>query len=79
MLQQQQENHERKPVLFASRVSTYFDAKYSISELELLAVVWSIEHFKNYMYGVNFQVISDHKALASVLKPNKGKKGSLVG
>ena len=42
--------------------------------MELLAVVWAIEHFKNYVYGVKFQVISDHKALALVLKPNRSNK-----
>ena len=42
--------------------------------MELLAVVWSIEHFENYVYGVEFGVVSDHKALQSVLKANKGNK-----
>ena len=55
---------------FASRFSTDFEFKYSINEWELLAVVWAIEHFKNYVYGVKFQVVSDRKALASVQKPN---------
>ena len=59
---------------FASRFLTDFESKYSINELELLAVVWAIEQFKNYVYGVKFQVISDHKALASVLKPNRSNK-----
>ena len=56
---------------FATRFSTDFEAKYSINKLELLAVVWAIEHFKIYVYGVKFRIISDHKALASVLKPNR--------
>ena len=45
-----------------------------MNELELLAVVWSVEHFENYVYGINFGVVSDHKALQSVLKSNKGNK-----
>ena len=45
-----------------------------MNELELLAVVWAIEHFKNYLCGTKFQVVSDHKALATVLKRNKGNK-----
>ena len=48
--------------------------KFSITELELLAVVWSIEHFKNYVYGKTFGVVFDHKALQSVLSANKGNK-----
>ena len=74
VLQQQQDNQEWKPVSFASRFLTNFEAKYSINELELLAVVWTIERFRSYVYGVKFQVISDHKALASVLRPNRGNK-----
>ena len=45
-----------------------------VNELELLAIVCPKEHFKNYVYGVQFKVVSDHKALMSVLKPNRGNK-----
>ena len=74
VLQQKQNENEWKPICFASRFLTDFEMKYSINELELLAIVWAIEHFKNYVYGVQFKVISDHKALMSVLKPNRGNK-----
>ena len=73
VLQQQVENNWQ-PICFASRFLTPLESKYSINELELLAVVWAIEHFRNYVYGVEFQVLSDHKALATVLKGNKGNK-----
>ena len=63
-----------KTISYASRFLTDLETKYSINELELSAVVWSIEHFKNYVYGVRFGVVSDHKALQSVLKSNKGNK-----
>ena len=45
VLQQNEENN-REPIAYASRFLTDFEAKYSINELELLAVVWSVEHFK---------------------------------
>ena len=45
--------------------------KYSINELELLAAVWSVEHFKNYVDGTNLGAISDHKALQSNLSTSK--------
>ena len=73
VLQQSQANGEWKPICFASRFSTDFEAKYSITELELLAIVSAVEHFRNYVYGVQSKIVSDHKALASVLKPNRGK------
>ena len=74
VLQQSQKNGEWKPICFASRFLTDFEAKYSFNELELLAIVWAIEHFKNYVYGVKFKIFSDHKALMTVLRPNRGNK-----
>ena len=74
VLQQSQNNGEWKPICFASRFSTDFEAKYSINELELLAFVWAIEHFKYCVYGVKFTILSDHKALTTILRPNRGNK-----
>ena len=74
VIQQQQDNQEWKPVSFASRFLPSFESKNSINELELLAVVWAIKHFKHYVHGVKFQVLLDYKALASVLKPNRSNK-----
>ena len=71
---QQCEENQWKPISYASRFLTELETKYSMNELELLAVVWSVEHFENYVYGVRFGVVSDHKALQSVLKSNKGNK-----
>ena len=44
-----------------------FQLKYSINELESQAAVWSVKHFKTYVYGTNFGVVSDHEALQSIL------------
>ena len=49
--------------------------KNSTNELELLALVWATEHFRNYIYGRYFTVISDHKALLTLLNASpKGNK-----
>ena len=74
VLQQSQCYGEWKPICFASRFLTKFEAKYSINELELLAIVWAVERFEIGVYGVKFKIISDHKALMTVLHPNGGNK-----
>ena len=78
VLQQSQANGEWKPICFSSSFLTNFEVKYSINELELLAIVWSVEHFRNYVYGVQFKIVLDHKALASVIKSKRGNKTFLV-
>ena len=71
---QMNEQNSWEPLAYASRFLTELESKYSINKLELLAVVWSIEHFKNYVNGIEFGVVFDHKALQSVLKSNEGNK-----
>ena len=63
-----------RPIAFASRFLNAAELKYSTNELELLAIVWATEHFRNYIYGRPFSVITDHQALLSALKPNRGNK-----
>ena len=63
-----------KPIAFASRFLNHCEQRYSTNELELLAVVWSVEHFRNYLYGRKFHVRTDHRALLSALKDNRGNK-----
>ena len=63
-----------KPISFASRFLNSSEERYSINELELLGVVWSIEYFKNYLYGKEFTIITDHLALLSILKEHRSNK-----
>ena len=60
-----------KPVAYASRFLNNLEDRYSTNELELLAVVWSLEHFKYYLYGSHFILQTDHQALLSALKENR--------
>ena len=63
-----------KKVAFASRFLDSNEERYSIIELELLGVVWAIEYFKYYLFGKNFTVLTDHRALLLVLKSHRSNK-----
>ena len=56
------EGNEWKPISYASGFLTDLESNYSISEILLLTVVWSVKHFKIYVYGVPFGIVSDHNA-----------------
>ena len=59
---------------FASRFLNNHKSKYSTNELELLGEVWAMEHFKNYLNGNDFEIVTDHKALLSALNANESNK-----
>ena len=63
-----------KPIAFTSRFLSSCEEGYSVNELELLGVVWSIVLFKKYLYGKNFRVITDNRALSSIMKENRCNK-----
>ena len=60
-----------KTVAFASRFLNNTEERYSINELELLGVVWAIEYFNYCLFGKNFTVLTDHRALLSILKSHR--------
>ena len=66
-----------RPISFASRFLNEAEKKYSTNELEMLVVVWGAEYFRNYILGRSFTVITDHKALISLLNGNNKKNKTL--
>ena len=73
-LWQEQHNGELKPIAFASRFLSDTEKKYAINELELLAVVWGLEHFRLYIYGKPIKLLTDHQALEPLIKRNRSNK-----
>ena len=63
-----------KPIGFTTRFLTSLEERYSVNELELLGVGWSIEYFTNYLESKHFTVITDHRALLSILKENRSNE-----
>lgn len=57
-----------QPVAYGSRSLTDTQKRYAQIEKELLAIVYGCERFKQYLYGKQVQVESDHKPLESMFK-----------
>lgn len=51
------------PIAFASRTLCNAETKYSTIERELLAIVWAVKHFRPYLFGRKFTLITDHRPL----------------
>ena len=59
-----------RPFSFASLYLNDAEKRYSTNKLEMPAVVWGAEYFRNYVLGRKFQVVTDHKVLVSFLNGN---------
>lgn len=59
------------PVAYASRSVLKSKKNYPITDLETLAVVWGVTHFRYFLYGHNVTIYTDHAAVKAVLRtPN---------
>ena len=68
VLSQRKEDQRLHPIAYASRALSPAEQCYGITELETLAVVWSISHFHHYLYGNSVTVFTDHTAVKAVLE-----------
>ena len=75
VLLQYQRNRHLCPVAYASHSLSHAERNYSITDMETLAVVWGIQHFRAYLYGHDVTVITDHSAVRTILEaPNPSGK-----
>ena len=65
---------EEKLVAFFSKKLQGAQYKYSATELEALAVFKSIHFFAHYLWGKQFDVVTDHRALVNLMTSNKLNK-----
>ena len=61
-------------VAFASCFLNPNEDLYSVNVLELLGVLSSVEYFKYYLFGKSFTIITNHRALLSIMKEHWSNK-----
>lgn len=69
-------SQERHPITFISRTLTTTEQNYATNEKEILAIVWSLQKLRNYLYGVaNLTIYTDHQSLIySISEKNPNTK-----
>ena len=67
ILSQEQEDGFFKPIAYGSRSLTDTETRYSQTEREALAVLWSCQHFHYYVYDRHVTIHTDHKPLLKLL------------
>src|SRR6185437_14470994 len=68
VLSQMDENKVLRPCAFASRKLSPQEIKYSVRELEALAIVWAIDKFSTYLRPKRIVVLTDHSSVQWLLK-----------
>ena len=59
---------DEKPavIAYASKSLTPVERRYSQTEKEALGIVWACERFHQYIYGIRFELLTDHKPLETI-------------
>ncbi len=57
--------HESRPIAFFSRKLSATQCKYSVTKIELLAIVETLKEFKRMLWGQSIKVYTDHANLIS--------------
>ncbi|CAH2107517.1 unnamed protein product [Euphydryas editha] len=63
------DNNGPRIIAYGNRTLSQCERKYSQTEKEALALVWAIEHFNTFLFGKEFDLITDHKPLEFIFSP----------
>jgi len=73
LMQYGTDEKQKNVVAYSSRALTPVERRYSQTEREALAIIWSMELFRFYLLGTSFVVWTDHKPLVSMFNKASSK------
>ena len=59
------------PICYASRSCDAAEQNYSSFDGECLAVVWATSHFRSYLFGNSFTLVTNHEPLKWIMTTQK--------
>ena len=68
VLTQDDGDQKERVICYASQGTSDTEWNYGATQLECLAVVWAVKHFRYYLLGRRFKVITNHTALKWLFK-----------
>lgn len=79
VLVQFNDSYDNEPIIisYASKSLSPTERRYCQTEKEALAIVWSIEKFKLYLLGREFELETDHRPLTMIFKPTSQPSGRI--
>ena len=72
VLSHRMEDLSEQPIAYASRTLSPAELKYAQLDKEALSIVFGVKHFRQYLYGRHFTILSDHKPLQYLLEETQG-------
>lgn len=56
-----------RPITFISRTLNSAEENYAVNEKEMLAIIWSLQKLRNYLYTARINIVTDHQPLTFAL------------
>lgn len=51
------------PIAYASRTMIGAETRYATTDQEMLGIIWGVKHFRPYLWGRKFKIVTDHQPL----------------
>ena len=71
VLAHQLSDGSERPVAYASRSLSETEQRYAQIDKEALSIIFAVKRFHQYLFGLSFTIITDHKPLLGLFGSNK--------